>query len=609
MNKKFKKLSIKTISRKLRILLYIILSLVNSAIYAQKVQPEITVSELKSTIYVLASDSLKGRKPGTPEINKAADFIQNQFKTAGLQLAEDNGYQYFDIITGADIGRENKLFFNGFYGKLYQDFLPAIYSKSTFLYTKIVFVGYGISVQNNTLSWDDYKGVDVKGKWVMIFKGHPELNKPDSKFNDYSDERLKVLTATDKGASGVLFVTPSEMDSVDNLNAFENSRNISVAAIPVVYITRSLADLIIKDDKHISVIDLENTINKSMKSQNFNLFEKILIKTDVKIRKKRTANIVGIIEGNNPVLKNEYIVIGAHYDHLGMGGENSGSRMPDTIAVHHGADDNASGVAGLIELAQKLANEKNKLKRSVVFVAFSAEEMGLLGSKYFVKNSFLKPDQIKAMINLDMIGRLNNSDRFILVSGTGTSAEAETILNELSKKTSIKLKYSPDGYGASDHSSFYAENIPVFFLTTGAHEDYHTPMDTPDKINYQGTVQVLDFAYSLILNLINRDKPLTFKEAGSKQPENNRGGLTVTFGIMPDFSSQSDNGVRADLVRKDGPAYKAGMIKGDIITAINGKQVKNIQDYMSRLKQLKKGQSVNVDIIRDGKKLVLIIQL
>jgi aminopeptidase-like protein len=274
-----------------------------------------------------------------------------------------------------------------------------------------------------------------------------------------------------------------------------------------------------------------------------------------------------------------------------------------------GADDNASGVAGLIELAQKLANEKNKLKRSVVFVAFSAEEMGLLGSKYFVKNSFLKPDQIKAMINLDMIGRLNNSDRFILVSGTGTSAEAETILNELSKKTSIKLKYSPDGYGASDHSSFYAENIPVFFLTTGAHEDYHTPMDTPDKINYQGTVQVLDFAYSLILNLINRDKPLTFKEAGSKQPENNRGGLTVTFGIMPDFSSQSDNGVRADLVRKDGPAYKAGMIKGDIITAINGKQVKNIQDYMSRLKQLKKGQSVNVDIIRDGKKLVLIIQL
>jgi len=588
--------------------LIILLLFFNSNINAQKVQPEITTNELKSYIQVLSSDSLKGRKPGTSEMNKAADYIQNLFKLSGLQLAENDGYQYFDIITGTEIGRENKLFFNGFYGKLYQDFLPAVYSKSTFLYTKVSFVGYGISIQNSNLSWDDYKNIDVKGRWVMILKGHPEINKTDSKFNEYSDERVKVLTAIDKGAVGVLFINPLEIDSIDNLNINQTERNISSVNIPVVYITRNLANLIISDDKKITVEDLENTINKTMKSNSFNLYEKVLVKTDVKIRKKRTANIVGIIEGSHPTLKKEYIVIGAHYDHLGMGGENSSSRMPDTIAVHHGADDNASGIAGIIELAQKLANVKNKLKRSIVFVAFSAEEMGLLGSKYFVKNSFIKPN-IKAMINLDMIGRLNNEDRYVIVSGTGTSHEAETILNEISKKATFKLKYIPDGYGASDHSSFYAENIPVFFLTTGAHEDYHTPFDTYEKINYSGTKQVLEFTYLLSLNLINRDKPLTFKESGSKQPESNREGLKVTFGIMPDFSSQTNMGVRADFVRKDGPAYRAGMLKGDIITAINGKPVKNIQDYMSRLKMLQKGQLVNVDVIREDKKIVLLIQL
>ncbi len=574
----------------------------------QKIQTEITTAELKSFIQVLASDSLKGRKPGTIEILKAAEYIQTIFKLSGLQLAENNGYQYFDIVTGTEIGRENKLYFNGFYGKLYKDFLPAVYSKSTFLYTKVAFVGYGISAQNSVLNWDDYRNIDVKGKWVMILKGHPETKKAESKFNEYSDERTKVLTAIEKGASGVLFINNIDTDNFDNQNISQNRRNISIVNIPVVYISSSVANLIIGDDKPLTVQELESSINKTFKSQSFQLFEKILIKTDVKIRKKSTANVVGFIEGSHPVLKNEYIVIGAHYDHLGMGGENSGSRMPDTIAVHYGADDNASGVGGIIELAQKLINDKTKLKRSVVFVAFSAEEMGLLGSKYFVKNSFIKTNQIKAMIKLDMIGRMNKENQLI-VAGTGTSLEAEGVLNELSKKTSIKLKYSPDGYGASDHSSFYVENIPVFFITTGAHDDYHTPYDIYEKINYYGTKQVLEFAYLLALNIINRDKSLTFQESGIKSSENNREGLNVTFGIMPDFSSQNEIGVRADQVRKDGPAFRAGMLKGDVITAINGKPVKNIQDYMSRLKQLQKGQLVNVDIFRDGKKIVLIIQL
>jgi len=589
--------------------LCLLVFLIPFQLFSQKFNSEITTSELKKTLGFLASDSLKGRKPGTQEITVAANFIQSQFKNAGLKFFKDNGYQDFELITGTSLGKDNKFFFNGKYGIVGKDFIPMAFTKNTFLYTKLCFVGYGLSIKADSLQWDDYKGIDVNGKWVIILRGHPELSKTDSKFNEFSDERSKVLMAEDKGASGVIFVSPFEMDKTDELMPLNYDKSPAIASIPVVNVTRSMMDSIIKDDKNRNIADLEKLINKTMKSNSFQLFEKLLIKTDVKLDKQNTQNIYAYIEGNDINLKNEYIIIGAHYDHLGFGGPGSGSRMPDTTAVHNGADDNASGVAGLIELAQKLNAEKTLLKRSVIFVAFSAEEMGLLGSKNFVKNLPVKNTQVKAMINLDMIGRLQKEDPYILISGTGTSVEGESILNELGKKISIKLKYSPEGYGASDHASFYAENIPVFFLTTGAHEDYHTPFDDADRINYEGEKQVLDFAYSLSKVLINRDKSLVFKEAGPKSDAGRRTNLKVTLGIMPDFSAQSDNGLRADQVTKGGPAFKGGMLKGDVIVAIEGKAIRNIYEYMSRLKQLQKGQLISVDVIRDGKKLVLLIQL
>ena len=330
--------------------------------------------------------------------------------------------------------------------------------------------------------------------------------------------------------------------------------------------------------------------------------------TDVEPLIAKTENVIGIIEGKDPILKNEFVVIGAHFDHLGMGGIGSGSRVPDTIAVHHGADDNASGVAAVIELARRFSFYKDSLKRTLVFICFSAEEEGLLGSKFFTEHPLFDLKQVEAMVNLDMVGRLRE-DRSLQVHGTGTSLESNRILNTFNRDSAFVYALSPEGYGPSDHSSFYAKDIPVFFFTTGAHMDYHTPGDTYEGINFDGLKKVSDFVYKIALDLDREPARLSFREAGPKTQESGRYRLKVTLGIMPDFTSTTNDGLRADFVTPGKPAFKAGMLKGDVIVAINGKTINNIQDYMYRMSKITQGETVNVEVMRKGKKEVLIVQL
>ena len=236
-------------------------------------------------------------------------------------------------------------------------------------------------------------------------------------------------------------------------------------------------------------------------------------------------------------------MIGAHYDHLGMGGPGSGSRLMDSMAVHNGADDNASGVAGMLEMAAKLSKDRASLKRSIIFVAFDGEELGILGSKYFTEHPPVKLNTIMAMINFDMIGRLKDESPAIMIGGMGTAKESAGILDSLDNG-GIQLNYSLEGFGPSDHASFYAEDIPVYFFSTGAHEDYHTPDDDFDRINYAGEKGVLEIALQLVEELANRDTFLTFQEAGPKE-QAGRGGyrFKVTLGIMPDFAGTTTGGL------------------------------------------------------------------
>lgn len=375
--------------------------------------------------------------------------------------------------------------------------------------------------------------------------------------------------------------------------------------MPVFQISRKLANKILESTSY-EIGELEEMLNNKREPHSFAIDMTIDAVSIIEQEKTNTYNVVGFLEGNDPILKNEYIVIGAHYDHLGWGGQGSSSRMQDTIAVHYGADDNASGTAGLIELAEKFAASKKDLKRSILFVAFGAEEMGLLGSKFFVDESIVAPENISIMLNMDMIGRLS-ADSTLEVSGAGTALETKDLLNK--NAMGLNLALSDEGYGPSDHASFYGVDVPVLHFSTGAHLDYHTPFDTFDQLNMKGLKQVADFVYELANEVNGLDEKLSFTEAGPKTGKVSRKRLGVTLGIMPDFAGKIKNGLRADFVIEGKPAYKGGMQKGDIITAINGKSINNIQDYMYRLSKLKFGQTITVEVLRGENKVVLLIQL
>jgi Iap family predicted aminopeptidase len=570
-------------------------------------QSKITPKEILGHIEFLASDSLKGRGTGTPESFIAAGYIRDQFKSADLNLLGENGMQYFELVADIELGEKNSFTTGELKGKLGEDFTPLPFSSNGKIEAEVVFAGFGFEINNDSLKWNDYQNIDVKGKWVLILRGSPEAEKPTGKFDAFVDERYKVLTAKDKEAAGVIFVSGEKFDADDKLLKLSYDKSAANAGIPVLQIKRTLVEPIFAASGK-SLVQVESDIITNQTSMSFSTGSTVSAQTDIIQKMVKTQNVIAFIQGSDPVLKDQYILIGAHYDHLGFGGPGSGSRMPDTVAPHYGADDNASGVAGVIELAEKLASEKNNLRRSIIFMAFGAEEMGLVGSKYFTENPLIPLNEIEAMINFDMIGRLKENNS-ITVGGTGTSSESEEILNILATKTKLVMKYSPEGYGPSDHAAFYTSNIPVFYFTTGAHEDYHTPFDKPEAINAEGETMLVELAGMLVTEIANRQDLLSYKEAGPKNQAKQGYNFKVTFGIMPDVTSSENNGLGVDGVRKGGPAEIGGVKKGDRIVAIDGKPVTNIYEYMGRLKTLEAGQRVSVDIIRDGKKEVLILQL
>lgn len=574
---------------------------------SQGQQTTIDTQDLQKHLSFLASDSLKGRFPGTAEDAVAGNYIRDFFREKGLKLAGDGGFQSFNVVTSVEASPNNSLSIAGVEGTYGKDFSLYAFSSNASLSGEVVFAGFGIAVQTDELKWNDYSQIDVKDKWVLVLRGDPEPTNNDSKFIPYADARSKALFAKDRGAKGLLVIGGKQNDPKDELVPLLFERSVISAGLPVIDLKRSWAAPLLFQ-QGIAIDSLESLMMKGENPVGYAVLPMVSAHAELVRNEVTTRNIMAMIPGSDPVLKSEYVVIGAHYDHLGFGGQGSGSRTPDTVAVHHGADDNGSGTVGLMELAASLAQYKGQLKRSVMFVAFSAEEMGLLGSKYFVGHTPMPKENIVAMLNMDMIGRLNEKNS-IVIGGTGTSLETEALLKEIGTGHPLSLSMSPEGFGASDHASFYAENIPVMFFSTGAHADYHTPSDTWDRINYPGIAEVISLVSDVAVNLLNRDTNLTFQEAGPKERTTGRRGFKVTLGIMPDFTSTSSDGLGVGGVTKGGPADKAGMLKGDQIVAVDGMPVGTIYDYMNRLKQLKPGQRVNVDVVREGKVVILIVDL
>jgi aminopeptidase YwaD len=571
-----------------------------------QVSRKVTDKELRNHVKYLSSDRLAGRLTGSEGDSLSAVYIGNELRKCGLKPLMDSGFERYQVTSKVIMGNDNYLSFNGENYKPASDIAPLSFSGNGKLNSEVVFAGYGFNINADTLKWNDYGELNVSGKWVLILRGDPEPDKGISGFIQFSSDRDKALTARDMGASGVLLVSGPVNDPEDKFESLATGDH--PLGIPVLRISRTVADNILKNSG-TTITEVEKRINTDKKPDSFSTGTVADGASEIIEQKAWTRNVAYLLPGEDPALKDEYVIIGAHFDHLGMGGPGSGSRAVDTIAVHHGADDNASGVSEMMELAEEFALTKGSHKRSMIFASFSGEEEGLLGSKYFADNLPFDPARVNIMINLDMVGRLTDSTS-LQISGVGTADGLKADVIPLCDSTRMKVTFSDEGFGPSDHSSFYGKNIPVLFFTTGAHVDYHTPTDTWEKINYQGMKDISDLVFRVAEKFSNTPERLKFKEAGPKievsRTIRRRG---VTLGIMPDFAGNVKNGLRADFVTPGKPAALGGMKKGDIIISIEGKTVHDIQDYMFRMSQLKHGQRISVEVLRNGSKTVLLIQL
>lgn len=570
--------------------------------------PEITTDDLKESLTYLASDELEGRLPGSNGGKLAAEYVASKFELYGITPGGEDGYfQNFDVVTKTEAPVEANILRAGdITGELGKDFTPLSYSDNATLTADVVFAGYGFAIDQDSLQWDDYEGTNVEGKWALVLLNDPEIRDPNSLFIPYSGEKSKVVTAKEKGAGGILFVAGPKVSRNDKLLSLEVDQTESNLGIPAFSISREFADKLLAKGG-TTVEKLEEGLVSTMKPNSFSIDMELEGTSNVVFHKTSTENVIGVLEGSDKELKSEYVVVGAHFDHLGWGGTEA-SREPDTLAIHYGADDNGSGTSGLLEIADKLAHAK--LKRSVVLIAFGAEEIGTIGSKYFTNNPTVPKDKIVAMVNLDMVGRLKDTKE-ITVSGVGTSKEGEQLLKDIlnEKERDLVLSVEYNGFGPSDHANFYVENIPVFFFNTGAHEDYHTSRDVVEKINFEGLQRVTEYAYDLSEYLANAPTNLTFQEAGPKGKARNTRKGKVKLGIMPNFGKSEEDGLRVDGVTPNSAAERGNIQKGDVIVGIAGKEVHNIYEYMARMTNVRPGQTINVDIIRDGEKKVLIIQI
>lgn len=567
---------------------------------------EITAEEIKYHVTYLASDELEGRMTGTEALYKAADYLKNEFERYGLKPFFGNYYfQEFPFTAGVELGNEVfmniKTYDTSFDLKINEDFIPLTFTDNITLTGNLVFAGYGISADE--LDYNDYDKIDVKDKVVVVLRNHPEKKNPHSQFDKYSSLRFKTAVARDKGAKGIIFINDFEKDS-DDLIEFRYDNASAIKGIVAVNVKRKIVEDIFSKNK----TDLKSIIEKidsTLTPDSFEIYNTLAdAGIEVKRIEKKSVNVGAYIPAADANYSNEYLIIGAHFDHLGWGEFNS-LYMGNEPKIHYGADDNASGTTGLLELAEKFVSEKDKLKRNIVFTAFSGEELGLLGSAYLVNNLPVPLENVITMLNMDMIGRINDN-KDLIVHGTGTSSDWKDILNE-KNSYNFNLSFNDEGFGSSDHSSFYAKQIPVLFFFTGTHSDYHKPTDTADKINAEGQAKILNFVYDVASEIIQKETRPNYVAVERKD----RGRMNtsrVWVGTVPDFAGEV-NGYKLGGVSEGSPAEKAGLEAGDIITSFGGKKISNLYDFTYAIGSFVPGDKVEVIVKRGDEEIKLEIEL
>ena len=588
----------------------------------QNLEP--SVDRLKKDVSYLASDKLDGRRTGTEGANEAARYIAGEFTKIGLKPGVARYLQSFPYVAGVELGKRNRLL-NLNVGK---DWMPLGFSANQELTNvQAILVGYGITAAE--LNHNDYSNPKVSGRVAIALSGTPDGDNPHGQFARHEEVRWKAIAARNAGAKALVVIAREQNFNDDRLARLRYDNTAGDTGIPVIAISRQAAESLL--DKPLA--DIEQAAKSKSEAAYAEIATPINLSVDI-IRKEVPAyNVIGVLEGSDPVLKNENIVIGAHYDHLGRGGEGSGSLSPNSADIHHGADDNASGTAGLIELARVFISQQPRPKRTLIFIAFGGEEEGLLGSAYYVNHPLTALTNTVAMINMDMIGRMR--DRKLVIGGVGTAQEWKQLITAANSALSMKVTanasepvkgvpivvsangrpiatvdpngafevtMNEDGYGPSDHSQFYGKQIPVLFFWTGTHVDYHKPSDTFEKINYDDEARILNLVARIVRDVDGAEKRPTYTTAKVAPPRG--GGFRVYLGTIPNYA-ESSNGLLVDGVREGSPAEKGGLKPGDRIVKIGNREVKNVYDYTYALGEMKAGQEYVFEVMRNNEKLTL----
>jgi hypothetical protein len=588
---------------------------------------------LKDDVTYLAADAREGRAPGTKGIEQAADYIAGAFKRAGLKPAPgaDGYFQPFTVGGGAVLKGAQELALEGEGGKTITgthktDFTPLFIGTSgTFERVGICFAGYGITAHDESmkLDYDDYAGLDVKGKAVLIIRREPRQHDESSPFAGTRNSRFatfqhKATNAFQHGAAAVLLVNDLAGlgTDKDHLLAVNQGGFDVISNIPFVMLTRELADKLLSGAGAPSLKELGTQIDEDLKPRSRALDGWVLrARIEIDRPSIQTKNVIGVLEGSGPHAS-ETVIVGGHYDHLGRGGIMSGSFAFFSRDIHNGADDNASGTTMVLELARRLAARPDPLPRRVVFMAFSGEERGLLGSHYYGEHPLFPLASTVMMLNCDMVGRLNSKNELSMI-GTGSSAGIDALVDVLGRSAGLTVKKVAgmvDSFGGSDHQSFYAKGVPVLFAFTGVHADYHRPSDDSDRINYSGMARIADYLELIMLDVIRRPERPAFTKVvapvrTARGGDTARGGMSVYLGTMPDYADESRNGLKLADVREGSPAAKGGLKGGDVITRFGTTPVLTIYDFMETMGRYKPGDKVELVVKREGKELKLQVTL
>ena len=582
--------------------------------------PEITESDLRAEVEWLADPARDGRMTGSPGAKAAADWLADYFRQVGLESFDGNFAMPFQFNAGERVLADTtRLEIIGgasrpLRAKLDQDFRPLPFSESGEVSGEVVFAGYGlVAPSDHGARYDSYAGLDVKGKIVLILRYVPENVEPArrAQLNRYAGLRYKAMLARERGAKAVLVATGPNSPHAGELVPLTSDFTNSASGIVAASINRKTADaLLAPSGKTLKA--LQTTLDKENPHLN-TTFElpnvKARLACGVEHLKKNDANVIAYIPPSPKSGSDEYVVVGAHYDHLGHGGSGSLDRAGEENKIHPGADDNASGVAWVMEQAASLARERTehpeKFRRGIIFACWSGEEIGLIGSAAFCEHPPVPLNKVVAYLNADMIGRMH--DNKLTVQGAGSSHAWRRLIEKRNVPAGFDLTLQDDPYLPTDVTSFYTKEVPALNFFTGGHEDYHRPTDTADKLDYKDLARITKFTRDIALDLAqSAERPDLAKVERSALGSGARETLRTYLGTIPDYTTEV-KGVKLSGVRGGSPAEKAGLRGGDVIVEFAGQKITNIYDYTYALDAAKIGKPTHMLIERDGKRVAITV--